>query len=225
MKLAKPFVDVGLLTRDPDSMLAFWRDEIGLAYEERLDTGGGGVQHRLDLAGSVLKVNVVAEASASQPPGGIREILIARDDVTAPRRLVDPDGNAVALVPNGHEGVSQIGIVLRVRDAAAFDGWFGDVLQLDRLHPGAHRCGETLLFHDESEDAVVAGAPSGVGYRYLTIQVYDCAAEHAGILARGGAQGLAPTRMRDVAKISMVCDPDGGFAEISQRASLTGPLD
>ena len=72
---------------------------------------------------------------------------------------------------------------------------------------------------------MVAGAPSGVGYRYLTIQVYDCAAEHAGILARGGAQGLAPTRMRDVAKISMVCDPDGGFTEISQRASLTGPLD
>jgi predicted enzyme related to lactoylglutathione lyase len=62
------------------------------------------------------------------------------------------------------------------------------------------------------------------GYRYVTIQVRDVDREHAGILARGGAEGRGPLTLGKLARISFVRDPDGNWIEISQRASLTGPL-
>ena len=64
---------------------------------------------------------------------------------------------------------------------------------------------------------------TGPGYRYFTVQVFEVDREHAGILARGGAEGRAPLTLGKVARISFVRDPDGNWIEISQRASLTGP--
>ncbi|HBK11323.1 MAG TPA: VOC family protein, partial [Gammaproteobacteria bacterium] len=40
----------------------------------------------------------------------------------------------------------------------------------------------------------------------------------------GGAEGMAPVRLGDVAYISFVRDPDGNWIEISQRKSITGSL-
>ena len=40
----------------------------------------------------------------------------------------------------------------------------------------------------------------------------------------GGREALPPTTLGKVARISFVMDPDGNSIEISQRASLTGPL-
>jgi lactoylglutathione lyase len=54
--------------------------------------------------------------------------------------------------------------------------------------------------------------------------VWDCDEEHARILERGGREGVVPRTLGKVARFSMVCDPDGNWVEISQRASLTGPL-
>ena len=34
MKLAKPHLDVALMTDRAEPMLRFWQDEVGLAYEE-----------------------------------------------------------------------------------------------------------------------------------------------------------------------------------------------
>ncbi len=62
------------------------------------------------------------------------------------------------------------------------------------------------------------------GWAYLTVQIFDRATEHAGVLARGGAEGSAARTMGNVARFSMVRDPDGNWLELSQRASLTGPL-
>ena len=45
------------------------------------------------------------------------------------------------------------------------------------------------------------------------------------VLAGGGAEGMAPVRLGDVAYISFVRDPDGNWLEISQRKSITGSLD
>ena len=36
MKLAKPQVDIGLSTNDPDSMLAFWQGTVGLRLDHVL---------------------------------------------------------------------------------------------------------------------------------------------------------------------------------------------
>ena len=65
----------------------------------------------------------------------------------------------------------------------------------------------------------------GIGFRYLTIQVFDVVGEHRALLARGASEGFAPRRLGDVAAISFVRDPDGNWIEISQRKSITGSLE
>ncbi len=62
------------------------------------------------------------------------------------------------------------------------------------------------------------------GLRYLTVQVRDVKAEHARLLAAGWTEGRPPVRLGDTAYISFVRDPGGSWVEVSQRASLTGPL-
>jgi lactoylglutathione lyase len=62
------------------------------------------------------------------------------------------------------------------------------------------------------------------GYRYLTVQVWDADAEYARIVERGDTGAMPPRTMGNVARFGFVRDPDGNWLEISQRASLTGPL-
>ncbi len=58
----------------------------------------------------------------------------------------------------------------------------------------------------------------------MTLQVFDVDAAHDGVLARGGREGRPPITLGKIARISFVRDPDGNWIELSQRASLTGPL-
>jgi len=224
VKLAKPRIDVGLHTNQREPMLAFWQNEVGLPFEELLPMGRGLQQHRHGLNGSVLKINHAREPLGAEPACGYRELWIARPGLAAPKRLVDPDGNVVVLVPPGHEGVSAIGVALAVRDEAAFHDFYGRALGFEPAGPRAYRCGDSRLSFARDPNAVAAGRMTASGYRYITIQVFDVDAEHAGILARGGTEGAPPRTLGSVARISFVRDPDGNWIEISQRASLTGPL-
>ncbi len=224
MKLAKPRVDVALFTATAEPMLQFWQQEVGLPYEEPLPTGGGNMQHRHDLSGSVLKLNHRRDGVPEAPPSGYREVWIARQGVTEVRRLEDPDGNRIVICPPGTDGIEQIGVRMRVRDVAAHAHWFGHVLGFEEVAENTYRCGETLFFIEPGDDVAEDAGIAGGGFRYLTIQVWDCDAEHAGVLERGGREGSPPRTLGEVARFSMVCDPDGNWVEISQRASLTGPL-
>jgi len=58
----------------------------------------------------------------------------------------------------------------------------------------------------------------------LTIQIRDVDAEHRRVIERGGRGGRPPITLGTVARVSFVRDPDGNWIELSQRASLTGPL-
>ena len=224
MELAKQHIDVGLFTNNTEPMLHFWQEEVGLPFEETLPLGGGILQHRHGMNGSVLKLNSVRDQLRPQPPAGYRELLIARDGVTAPRKLVDPDGNRIVLVPRGHDGVTGIGVRLAVREEAAARRFFGDALGLAPSGANAYRCGDSVIMFAVDASAVPVGPMTAQGYRYITVQVRDVDAEHAGIVARGGAEGRPPATLGTTARISFVRDPDGNWIEISQRASLTGPL-
>ncbi|HKC52635.1 MAG TPA: VOC family protein, partial [Myxococcota bacterium] len=180
--------------------------------------------HRLGLNGSVLKINHSREPLPDEPPAGYRELAIARAGISAPRALVDPDGNRVVLVPESDASGSRIALGLGVRDPAAFRAFFGRALGLEPAGENGFRCGDSLLRFAAAADAKPVGRMTGPGYRYFTIQVFDVDAEHAGIVARGGIEGRAPLTLGSVARISFVLDPDGNWIEISQRASLTGPL-
>ena len=64
----------------------------------------------------------------------------------------------------------------------------------------------------------------GAGFRYITFQIFKVDEVHARMLNAGAREGLPPTTLGDVARISMVLDPDGNWIELSRRASIVGSL-
>jgi lactoylglutathione lyase len=224
MKLAKQHLDVGLFTNNEAALLEFWQHEVGLAFEETLPLGGGVRQHRHAMNGSVLKLNAAREPINGAPPSGYRELTIAREGVTAPRTLVDPDGNGIVLAPSGYEGVTGIRVRMVVRSADDFRRFFVTAMQFDEIEANAYRCGDSLVTVEQDAAAVRTDPMRAPGYRYLTVQVHDVDAEHRGIVERGGDEGRAPVTLGATARVSFVRDPDGNWIEVSQRASLTGPL-
>lgn len=228
MDLAKPRVDIGLSTNDIEPMLRFWQDDAGIPFDHLLPIRRGQNQHRHDLLGSVLKINHHDAPLPDSPPSGYLELLVAREGLTEPKVLADPEGNRVTLVPPGHDGVSQIGVRLGVRDLNAHRRFYVDALGLTEepyAKGAAFRAGETLLLVEQAADAPSDAVMQGKGWRYITFQVFKVDAEHARVLERGGREAVAPLTLGTTARISMVRDPDGNWIELSQRASITGSLD
>ena len=228
MNLAKPRIDIGLNTNNLEPMLAFWQGEAGIPFDHVLPIRKGMKQHRHDANGSVLKINHYEAPLPEGPPSGYVELIVAREGLKEPRRLKDPDGNAVTLVPPGRDGVTQIGIRLKVRDLAAHRRFYADALGLSeepRDSGAAFRAGETLLILEQSADAPADATMDGKGWRYITFQVFKTDTVHAYIVSHGGREAVKPVTLGATARISMVRDPDGNWIEISQRASITGSLE
>ncbi|MBV8394466.1 MAG: VOC family protein [Alphaproteobacteria bacterium] len=223
MKLAKNHLDVGLFSNKRDEQLAFWQQTVGLPYDHMGKLGGGMQQHRHHMNGSILKMNHARDPLPAMAPSGIVGLVIAREGLTAPQALADPNGNKVTLVPKGHEGIDGIAILLRVNDPTAHDRFWTDAMQYERAGNGRYRCGDSLIVIAEQGKVEHRGtAWRGPGYRYTTVQVFDCVGEYEGILARGGTSGGDVRVMGETVRYAFVCDPDGNHIEISQRASLTG---
>jgi catechol 2,3-dioxygenase-like lactoylglutathione lyase family enzyme len=225
VRIAKSAIDVGLHTNNRDALLAFWQNEIGVPFVEPLPVGRGVLQLRHAIGDSVLKINHNRDPMPANPPSGYRHLSIARASVTTPRELIDPDGNHVALVPVGRDGIQQLQVRLAVRSLDAHHDFYRRVLGLEPTGDGRYRCGASLISFEQDRHAIPDAQMQGIGYRYLTIQVFDVVGEHRAILSRGGTEGAAPLRLGDVAYISFVRDPDGNWIEISQRKSITGSLD
>ena len=152
MDLAKPRIDVGLFTTKLEPMLDFWQNEIGLPFDHMLPLGGGVRQHRHDLLGSVLKINHSRHELPISPPSGYRELLIAREGLLGPKRLADPDGNQVTLIPPGMYGIERIGIRLSVRDVNAHRRFYAVSLGLpDVPEQGGDSflCGDSVILFEK----------------------------------------------------------------------------
>jgi lactoylglutathione lyase len=222
MNLAKQHLDIGLFSTKRDEQLAFWQQTVGLAYDHMGKLGGGMQQHRHHMNGSILKMNHSRGALPEAPPSGIIGLEIARDGLAARRPLADPDGNKVTLVPKGEQGVGGIAILLKVNDPAEHDRFWTHAMQFERAGEGRYRCGDSLVVIAGRGRVERSAEWRGPGYRYMTVQVWDCLDEYAGILERGGTSGGDPRVLGDTVRYAFVCDPDGNHIEISQRASLTG---
>ena len=217
MNFAKPCLDVGLYTDRDEDLRAFYVDRLGLPYEELLKAGRGVHQHRVGLHGSVLKLNSSREPLEDAPTNfteiGIRA---GREE-----HLADPDGTPVRLSLD----IAQVAIRWRSSDPDRLvqllrDGFDAEDLgHRDRRHL---RVGETALVIEPGGGPV--GPMRSRGFRYLTVQVFDVREEHARLCSLGWTEGTAPIKLGETAFISFVLDPDGAPIEISQRASLTGPL-
>ena len=224
VRLAKNHIDVGIPTAQIDAQLAFWQNEVGLPFEELLLLGGGRRQHRHGMNGSVLKINESRGPLPDAPLAGYRELFIARDGPSASRVMTDPDGNRVVLLPRGEQDITGIGVRLAVRDTAAFDDFYGRILGLERVREHTYQWGDSLVMFEQDRTAVAPASREGIGYRYVTVQVWDVDAEHAAFVALGATEGMAPVTLGETARISFIRDPDGNWIEVSQRASLTGAL-
>lgn len=235
MELAKNFIDVGLFTNRLEAMKEFYSERLGLPYEELLPIGGGVQQHRYGLLGSVLKINhsrdVLPVAAC-----GYQKISIADQRASMPVQLADPDGNQIELLPAGQREVVQIEIHLGVTNESDFARFYGEVMGGEALGRNRYRIGETVLsFAYDSTARRAAPSAAGtaadaigsmraIGFRYITIQVRDCDLEHRRLVSMGASPGSVPVTLGGVARIAFVRDPDGNWIELSQRASLTGPL-
>ena len=223
MNLAKQHLDVGLFSNTRDEQLAFWQQTVGLPYDHMGKLGGGMQQHRHHMNGSILKMNHARDPLPAVAPSGIVGLQIAREGLAAPRALADPDGNQVTLVPKGWDGVEGIAILLRVNDPKAHDRFWTEAMQYERVADGRYRCGDSLVVIAEQGKVEPRGTQwRGPGYRYTTVQVFDCISEVAGIVARGGTPSGDVRVLGETVRYAFVCDPDGNHIEISQRASLTG---
>jgi catechol 2,3-dioxygenase-like lactoylglutathione lyase family enzyme len=214
VNLAKDCLDVGLYTDRYEAMRGFYSDELGLPYEELLKVGGGIHQHRLGLHGSVLKLNHSREPLDDAPTNFIGLEV----NGTTPRQLRDPDGTEVIVSSD----VDRIAVHWASSATDRLAAMLHDGFDAIDVGDGRVRVGTTIIALHPGGEPV--GPMRSRGFRYLTVQVWDVRAEHAHLLQCGWQESLAPRKLGETAYISFVVDPDGSPIEISQRASLTGPL-
>lgn len=223
MKLAKPSLDVGLFTNNIEPMLRFYQDEVGLPFEELLPTGGGARQHRHGLNGSVLKINESREPVITGAPTGYSRLTIVTERVKAATDTTDPDGNQLRLLPPA--GAARwIEIDVSLADADAGRKYYAQALGFEDAGGDTFRCGTTLIHLVHRPQQPPTGDLRASGFRYLTVQVWDADAEYSHAVAHGGTGAMPPRTSGAVARFGFVRDPGGNWLEISQRASLTGPL-
>ena len=227
MQLAKNVIDIGLSTNNLEPMLRFWQQDVAVAFDHLLPVRRGQKQYRHTEQGSVIKLNHHAELLPEAAPSGYRELIIAREGLQKPRRMVDPDGNGVRLVPPGHDGVTQIAVAMGVRSLDEHRRFYGDILGFaEQSWSGgpAFRLGDSLVLLEEDVAATVDPVRQARGWRYITLQIADIDAVHDELRSKGVREGLAPITLGDVARISMILDPDGNWIELSRRASIVGGL-
>jgi len=72
LQITKDSIDLGIVTRDADPMVRFYRDTLGLVPDGEMDMPGGGKMTRLKCGTTVIKLVVQGrEPRADAPPGGL----------------------------------------------------------------------------------------------------------------------------------------------------------
>lgn len=219
--LAKPCFDVGYFTDNRDAMLSFWRDDIGLDFEEPVEFNNGLTQYRHALGDSVIKINTSRDP-ITRPPTGYCELLVAKPGCTVVETVTDPDGNTIRFVPPGEYGVHGLGIRLRVRDVAAHETFFRDTMKFERISEHSFRSGNSIILLERDERSETAGHWVNLGFRYFTLHVMNVDDCFNAMTSTGAAVGEKPYSIGRIARISFVRDPDGNWIEVAQRASLAG---
>lgn len=218
--LAKPAIDVGLVTNrlDPNQRLLA---DLGVEYDHLLKVGGGIHQHRYACGNSVVKLNSHREPLTPGPTGYQRLRLATDTDVA--RTEASVDGVTIEAVPHGHDGIVGVEVTWVTHDAEAADHFLCAGLGATSTD-GRYAIGESLVVVEEQAGQPATGPREHRGFRYLTVQITDVEREHQRILDLGYREGAAPIKLGETAYISFVRDGDGNWIELSQRASLTGPL-
>jgi catechol 2,3-dioxygenase-like lactoylglutathione lyase family enzyme len=72
VQLTKDAIDLGIVIRDSEASLRFYRDTLGLEHVTDMEMPGGATMHRLNCGTTLVKLVKLAEVpAAANPPGGI----------------------------------------------------------------------------------------------------------------------------------------------------------
>jgi hypothetical protein len=228
--LARPGIDLGLPTHRRVEMCEFYEREVGLVHLETAPIVEGQDEIFYTMHGSWLKLNAT---DWELPPAvtGYRELLIADAGRSEPRHLTDPDGLAVTLVPVGHRGIDEVGVVVAANDLEeerrfVVEGMGGVAVGGD-AGANAYRVGNTVLFLEQAPEPIAPTPILTQGFTMLTLIVDDLLTAHQAMVAAGGIHGLRPAA--DPAEpercvYSFVADPTGNWIELVQFGELSGPL-
>jgi lactoylglutathione lyase len=222
MKLAKPHLDIGLFTNDIDSHRDFWGNTVGLRYDHQLTFRKGWSVYRYDAHGSVIKVNHRVTRLRKRPASGFATLSIARSVQSDDWDGESPDGDRVRLVTPGEGGVVGIGISISTPDPERMLEFYRVALEFETNGPDSVRCGDSVVTFIEGPGGSDIDDYARMGYRYLTVQVYDADAEMAAVVERGGRVAREAVNFPGVARYGFVADPDGNWIELSARTQLTG---
>jgi lactoylglutathione lyase len=223
MQFAREGFDLGLFSNQRDAQLAFWKEEVGLTYDHMGKLGGGMQQHRHHLGSAILKMNHARDLLEGVASGGYRRLRVAMPGLDQPRRLQDPDGNAVEQVPSAQALDWDYGLVMLVSDVARHARFLSDALGLERVEADTFACGRARLWLEQAA-ATVRSADDwrGPGYRYITFQIRDARAALPAALAAGALPGEPLRDMGDLVRFGFIRDPDGNWIELSERTTFTG---
>ena len=73
LQINKAAIDIGIITRQPDAMMAFYNELLGLPVEATIPMPGGGTMRRLKVGDTIVKIIDTDPAPADDAvPGGIR---------------------------------------------------------------------------------------------------------------------------------------------------------
>ena len=106
IELGKDSIDIGIVVRDGEAALKFYRDTLGFEHIADTPAGGGGTMHRLMCGTTLVKVvspaNVPEQADHRGGPGGatgIRYWTITIKNLDALTEKCRVAGYAVAVEP------------------------------------------------------------------------------------------------------------------------------
>jgi glyoxylase I family protein len=72
IQLQKDSIDLGIIVKDGEKAMAFYRDTLGFDHEGDMEMSGGSTMHRLRCGTSLIKVIETGESLEHNPaPGGL----------------------------------------------------------------------------------------------------------------------------------------------------------
>jgi lactoylglutathione lyase len=219
--LARPGLDWGVPSDHGDAMRAFYENEVGLKFLDANEIIPGHDEIFLEMLGSWFKINASAEP-LEPAVTGYRELLMVDAGTNEPRTLVDPDGLPITLVPAGHRGIDEIGLMMVVPDVDAqrrfiVEGMLGEPVG----DSGGLRVGNTVIFVEQSDGPMEITPIVRRGFTMLTLIVNDLLATHQHLLDHGAIHGIRASDDPGVpgrCQFSFVRDPNGNWIELVQFA-------
>jgi catechol 2,3-dioxygenase-like lactoylglutathione lyase family enzyme len=116
--LTKDSIDLGIVVRDAQRSLAFYRDVLGFEHVGEMPMpGGGGTMHRLLCGTTLIKLVHPATETAAAAPGGIqgaygyRYFTISVDNLAEVTEQCGTAGHTVVVPPREIRGGISISIV------------------------------------------------------------------------------------------------------------------